>query len=188
MSDLDHQNSYASTAAEDSQAAFETAVEVLSGLREGYLSPASQQSQTSGEAGQTSLDYNPGRFTFPSSAHLVPKTEEELAYDRCKKLGVRASVATIREELGIPSTGMANDHTWNQLSKLVAQLGDEYHLKDSAEISITDLTNICKHIETSIPWRECTPKRPAAAFVPILLYRWKQNRIRRSEQRKGGSH
>ncbi|KAK6495613.1 hypothetical protein TWF481_006212 [Arthrobotrys musiformis] len=182
MSGLNSRNLHASTSAESSQAAFDTAVEVLSGLREGNLSPAFQQSQTP--------DQTSGRSTFSSSAHLVPKTEEEVAYDRCKKLSVRVSVPTIREELGIPSPGMANDHTWDQLSELVAQLGYKYRLelKETSEVSITDLTNICKEIENSIPWQECTPKKPAAAYVPTLLYRWKQNRIRRPEQRKGGPH
>ncbi|KAF3138985.1 hypothetical protein TWF569_008680 [Orbilia oligospora] len=179
--------------AENSQAAFETAVEVLSGLREGNLNPAFQRDQTS-------HDYSRGRLTFSSSAHLVPRTEEELAYDCCKKLPVKTSIADVREKLGIPSTGMANDHTWDQLSvnpssrsthpshpNVVAQLGDEYHLdtKDSTAVSITDLTNICKSIEQSIPWQDCAPKQPAAAFVPVLLYRWKKNRVRRPEQRKG---
>ncbi|KAF3190738.1 hypothetical protein TWF788_008260 [Orbilia oligospora] len=189
--------------AENSQEAFETAVEVLSGLREGNLNPAFQRDQTS-------QDYSRGRLTFSSSAHLVPRTEEELAYDRCKKLPVKTSIADVREELGIPSTGMANDHTWDQLSvnpssssthtshltpfhslkNVVAQLGDEYHLetKDSTAVSIKDLTNICKSIEQSIPWQDCAPKQPAAAFVPVLLYRWKKNRIRRPEQRKGLLH
>ncbi|KAK6507834.1 hypothetical protein TWF481_006256 [Arthrobotrys musiformis] len=103
MPELDPRN--ASASAESSKAAFESAVEVLSGLRE--TNPASEYDQRN----EPPLDYNSDRPTFSSSAHLVPKTEEELAYDRCKKLPVKTSMVSVREELGIPSTGMAHDFT-----------------------------------------------------------------------------
>ncbi|KAF3078006.1 hypothetical protein TWF569_000236 [Orbilia oligospora] len=90
----------ASTPAESSRTAFETAVEVLSGFRDD--NPASPPIHD--------------RQWLSISAHLIPQTEEELAYDQCKKLTIKTSMAKVREELGIPSTGMANDHRWEQLS------------------------------------------------------------------------
>ncbi|EGX52424.1 hypothetical protein AOL_s00043g213 [Orbilia oligospora ATCC 24927] len=157
--------------AESSRAAVETAIEVLSGLREAH-------------------DHDYGRDNHISSpvlpsAHLVPRTEEEFAYDKCKKLPIKQSMVRLRDELGIPSTGMANDHRWEQLSNLVARLVHEFRLDTKEKISISEFTEFSKAIGDSLEWQDCSPKHPVAAFVPVLLTRWKKNRVIRPQQRRG---
>ncbi|EGX52423.1 hypothetical protein AOL_s00043g212 [Orbilia oligospora ATCC 24927] len=149
----------ASASAEGSQAAFETAVEVLSGFREGNANPTSQP-----------IHDHP-RLSI--AAHLIPQTEEEVAYDQCKKLSIKTSMSKVREELGIPSTGMANDYTWDQLSKLVDRTLKELNYEFE---SISSLTKLSQAIQNSLEWQECTPQRPASAYVPVLIYRWKKGR------------
>ncbi|KAF3231938.1 hypothetical protein TWF192_005725 [Orbilia oligospora] len=86
-----------STSAEGSQAAFETAVEVLSGFREENPSPTTDRRQE-------------------ASSPWIPKTAEEAAYDQCEKLSTTTTMANVRRGLGIPSGNKHNDYVWQQLS------------------------------------------------------------------------
>ncbi|KAK6525981.1 hypothetical protein TWF281_011024 [Arthrobotrys megalospora] len=152
-----------------SQSAFETAVEVLSGFRDG--NPAL-----------------PPPLPSPS-AHLIPRTPEEFAYIDCDKLSVKTSMANVRAELGVPqsttkSTNMINNFKWEQLSELVARLSQEFDFDDE---SVSNLTQISQAIEASAQWKDCEPRRPVSAFVPVLISRWKKNRRDRPNQRKAGA-
>ncbi|KAK6498284.1 hypothetical protein TWF506_004523 [Arthrobotrys conoides] len=151
---------------ESSQSAFETAVEALSELR----------------GGTALLPVSP-------SAHLLPRTPEELVYADCKKIAVKTSIADVRAELGVPqstteSINTINNYKWEQLSALIAALSQEFDFDDD---SVSNLTRISQAIERSPSWGDCNPRRPVSAFVPVLIYRWRKNRqrsnLRRNAQR-----
>ncbi|KAK6495568.1 hypothetical protein TWF481_002616 [Arthrobotrys musiformis] len=152
--------------AEGSQSAFETAVEVLSGFRDG--NPALAPSTSS------------------PSAHLEPKTPDEFAYAKCYKKGVKTSMADLRAELGVPqstnsSTNERNEYRWKQLSKLVARLSQEFNFYDPG---VSNMTQISLAIGRSVEWQDCEPQRPTHAYVEVLIARWKKNREDRPKQRE----
>ncbi|KAK6337055.1 hypothetical protein TWF718_009841 [Orbilia javanica] len=138
-----------------SREAFETAVEVLSGFRDG----------------------NPASVSPSPSAHLVPRTPEEFDYVRCEKYRKKTTMTKLRTDLGIPSgnadTEMANNYKWDKLSDLVHRLVRELNYETE---SVANLAKLSRDIENSPEWKDCNPKRPAAAFIPVFIHRWKKNR------------
>ncbi|KAK6518288.1 hypothetical protein TWF506_005448 [Arthrobotrys conoides] len=152
----------ASTSAEGSQAAFETAVEVLSGFREENPLPTTNRRQE-------------------ASSPWIPQTAEEAAYDQCEKLSTTTTMANVRRGLGIPSGTKHNDYVWLQLSDLVDEAIKDLHYEIE---NVANLTKISQKIEHSAAWGYCDHQRPASAYVPVLISRWKKSR-RDPKQRRG---
>ncbi|KAF3111288.1 hypothetical protein TWF102_006961 [Orbilia oligospora] len=156
-----------STSAESSQAAFETAVEVLSGFRE--ENPTHRRQEPSAPW----IPQTAEKATDEPPAPWIPRTAEEAAYDRCEKLSTTTSMANVRRDLGIPSGTKHNDYVWQQLSDLVDEAIQELNYEIE---NLANLTKISQKIQNSGIWKYCDPQRPASAYVPILIYRWKKSR------------
>ncbi|RVD80824.1 uncharacterized protein DFL_008713 [Arthrobotrys flagrans] len=115
-----------------------------------------------------------------ADASLIPKTTEEYEYLMCQKLKSKTSMAQIREELGIPTSsdqihGPVNNYKWKALSDFIDNLSKDPEV-DLNDDSVSTMVKICQALERSKIWADCSPTRPAAAFVPVLLFRWRRNR------------
>ncbi|KAF3179461.1 hypothetical protein TWF225_003422 [Orbilia oligospora] len=137
-----------------------------------------------------------GAANISPTAHLAPMTPEQLLYDTYPCLACKAGNtgaeppkrSKVIESLGKVSLVQAIGIFYLIQSKqeFVDKLSKYFDVDNH---SVENMIEIVKAIESSPAWGDCSPDSPVAAFVPVLLNRWKRNRIDRPRyyQQKNGN-
>ncbi|KAF3157001.1 hypothetical protein TWF569_003921 [Orbilia oligospora] len=81
----------------------------------------------------------------------------------------------IQQEFGIsesldPIQGPVNNYKWKPLSDFIDKLDKDPEV-DFNDDRISTIVKICQALKQSKIWANCSPIRPDAAFVPVLLSR-----------------